>query len=269
MSYEGFIEWIENFTGLWEFFKVDTIPHFTTLHKFAGRVPRRYLDIVIMMSSIEDSTGELFTAIDSTGFSLSNASVYYTVILERYEKKRKRGRPRKRKISKYLKVTFVVDVKRQVIIVITVRRGPDNDNKDFIPSYKKLDRLDRRKLGRVVADKGYDSEVNHEFIRDVLGAETIIPARKNHSNDFLTHGRYRRLMKEGYNKDDYNQRSKVETVNSVIKRKMGDSIRARRVLYQNREIFLMVIAYNIDRQLSIIFIIIEGILGGPDIKKYI
>lgn len=268
MGYEGFMEWIENFTGLWEFFKVDTVPHFTTLHKFAGRVPRRYLDIVIMMSSIQDNTGNLFTAIDSTGFSLSNASFYYTIVLERHIKSRKRGRPRKKKIRKYLKVTFVVDIQYQFIVVLSVRRGPDNDSKDFIPSFKKLDTLDERKLERVVADKGYDSEANHKFIRDILGADTIIPPRKNRSVDFKTWGKYRKQMREGYSKSEYNQRNKVETVNSVIKRKMGDSIRARKVLYQNREIFFMAIAYNIDRHLSIIFIVIGGFLDSRLLRNF-
>ena len=154
MSYQSFIEWIENFTGLWEYFELDRVPHFTTLHKFANRIPRRYLDIVIMMSSIEDNSGTLFTAIDSTGFSLTNASFYYTCVLEQHVKKRKRGRPRKRRYRKHLKATFIVDTVNQFIVVVDVRRGPDNDNNIFIPAYTKLDRLDGRKLERVVADRG-------------------------------------------------------------------------------------------------------------------
>lgn len=260
MGYEEFMLWIENFTGLWELLELDRVPHFTTLHKFAGRVPRRYLDLVITQSSVEGFSGDLYTAIDSTGFSLSNASVYYTIVLERYAKKRKRGRPRKKKVRKYLKVTFVVDIHQQFILIVSVRRGPDNDNKDFIPSYKKLNRLDGRNLEQVLADKGYDSEANHEFIRDVLDADTIIPARRNHSKDYKTKGKYRREMKKGYCKKAYNQRNMVETVNSVVKRKMGDSIRARRVLYQNREIFFMVIAYNIDRSMSIFLFVLRGFL---------
>ena len=32
-------------------------------------------------------------------------------------------------------------------------------------------------LSIVVADKGYDSETNHEFVREELDAVSIIPAR--------------------------------------------------------------------------------------------
>ena len=269
MGYEEFMLWIENFTELWKLFKIDRIPHFTTIHKFAGRVPRRYLDLIITHSSLGNDDADLFTSIDSTGFSLSNASVYYTIVLNRHAKKRKRGRPRKKKVKKYLKVTFVVDALHQFILVVSVRRGPDNDNKDFIPSYKKLNQLDGRNLGIVVADRGYDSEMNHQYIRDVLDADTIIPARKNHSSDYKTKGKYRREMKEGYCKKTYNRRNISETVNSVVKRKMGQSIRAKKVLYQNREIIFRAIAYNIDKYVSIIFIILGGFLGSLLIEMYL
>ena len=77
MSYQRFIEWVENFDGLWRVLDVERVPHFTTLHKFAGRFPRRYLDIVITMSSKETNIRVLETGIDSTGFSLTNASYHY------------------------------------------------------------------------------------------------------------------------------------------------------------------------------------------------
>jgi len=128
----------------------------------------------------------------STGFSLTNASYHYTVVIRIREKgKRKRGRPRKlRAIKRYLKVTFVVDTDNQTILVTSIRRGPDNDNKDFIRSYKKLEQNDSVDIGLVLADKGYDSESNHIYVREILGAESIIPARKNRSKDFKTRGKY-------------------------------------------------------------------------------
>jgi len=42
-------------------------------------------------------------------------------------------------------------------------------------------------------------------------------------------------MKRNFDKEKYNQRNKVETVNSVIKRLMSDSIKSRKVRTQNRE----------------------------------
>ena len=261
MSYEEFMEWTENFPGLWDTLETDSIPHFTTIHKFAGRFPRRYLDMVVTASSIEDDIWSINTAIDSTGFSMTNASRYYTFVIDRRKKTGKRGRPRRhRAIRRHLKATFVVETNSQMVIAAAIRRGPDNDNKDFIPLYKKMSRLDKRMLDRAIADKGYDSEANHAYIRDELGADTIIPARKNRSSDYRTRGKYRREMRVGYSKELYHQRNMAETVNSVIKRKMGDGVMARRCLYQNREIFFKVIAYNIERGLKITLFVLKGFL---------
>lgn len=111
MSYIRFFECIENFTQLWKILTVSSIPHFTTLHKFVQRCPKRYLDAFIQISILIDSNGLISTGIDSTGFSLTNASYHYTVVIKVREKgKRKRGRPRKLcAIKRYLKVTFIAD----------------------------------------------------------------------------------------------------------------------------------------------------------------
>ena len=265
MSYIRFFEWIENFTQLWKVLTVSTIPHFTTVHKFTQRCPKRYLDTFIQISGLLDDNNNITTAIDSTGFSLTNASYHYTIVIRVREKgKRKRGRPRKlRPIKRYLKVTFVVDTDTQRVLVTSIRRGPDNDNKDFLRSYKKLDRNSSVDVGLVLADKGYDSESNHEYVREVLGAKSIIPARKNRSKDFKTRGKYRKEMKSSYDLKQYRQRNKVETVNSVIKRKMGDCVRSRKVLNQNREILFMVMVYNIERGLNYSLIIVIGFLESP------
>jgi DDE family transposase len=262
MSYIRFFEWIENFTGLWKVLAISTIPHFTTLQKFKHRCPKRYLDAFIQISGLLDQNSNITTAIDSTGFSLTNASYHYTIVIRFREKgKRKRGRPRKlRPIKRYLKVTFVVDTDTQKVLVTSIRRGPDNDNKDFVRSYKKIQKDGLVDIDLVLADKGYDSESNHEYVHNVLGAESIIPARKNRSKDFKTRGKYRKEMKSGYDLDMYRQRNKVETVNSVIKRKMGDCVRARKVLNQNREILFMVMVYNIERSMKISLIILVGFL---------
>ena len=69
-------------------------------------------------------------------------------------------------------------------------------------------------------------------------------------------------MKRNFNKEKYNQRNLVETVNSVIKRLMDDSVKSRKVRTQNREMVLdfilpsslslrmefKMLAYNAHRQ---------------------
>ncbi|MGB8024290.1 MAG: transposase [Nitrososphaeraceae archaeon] len=89
----------------------------------------------------------------------------------------------------------------------------------------------------VVADKGYDIEDNHTFVRESLHAFSIIPARYRHVPVWRAHGKYRRQMKRGYSKILYHQRNKDETIISVIKRLFGEQITSSRLVRtQNRVI---------------------------------
>jgi hypothetical protein len=267
MSYQIFIEWIENFDRLLIVLKIQQFPHFTTLQKFAARTPRRYLDLLIIISTKGPDLRALITGIDSTGFSLTNASHYYTTVLDRNAKPGKGGRSRKRRrVKRYLKAIFVGETRTQKILAVKIRRGPDNDSKDFIPAYKKLSLLDNRKIKRTVGDKGFDDERNHRFSREELGAFSIIPARKNRSSDYRTRRKYRREMRAGYSEKDYHQRSKMETINSVMKRIMGSTVRARLCKCQNREILFRVFAYNIKRGINCVYIV--GFLESPNADAF-
>lgn len=255
MSYQRFFEWIENFTKLWPVLGIASVPHFTTLQKFTVRCPKPYLDHFILMSGLNDNKDPRTASIDSTGFTLTNASFYYTVVIKTRQKTRS-GRPRSRRlIKKYLKVTFLVDVHFQTILAVSIRRGPDNDNKDFVRSFRQIEK-DGPSIGMVLADKGYDSEANHEYIHDMIGADTIIPARQSKYEDYKTRGKYRKMMKAGYDKTVYRKRNISETINSVLKRRMGDCVRAKNVLNQNREIIFMAMTYNTEKSLFLYMLFI-------------
>ncbi|MEM3008055.1 MAG: hypothetical protein QXY15_08375, partial [Candidatus Nitrosotenuis sp.] len=53
--------------------------------------------------------------------------------------------------------------------------------------------------------------------------------------------------KRRFDWDTYHQRSKAETIFSVIKRMLGDDILSRYILTQNREMVYRMIAYNCYR----------------------
>ena len=253
MSYQVFMDWISNFTELWTILGISRIPHFTTLHKFAGRFGRRYLDMLLIITTTVTGIRVLFTSIDSTGFQLTKASYYYTTVVDKHRKDGKIHK--KRAIKRHLKVTMITETRKLVVLAIRIRRGPDNDQKDFIPTYRKLSKLDKRPLKLVVADKGYDSEKNHQFIRETLGGLSVIPARKHKYGDIKTKGKYRRQMRKGYSLKVYHQRNMSETMNSTIKRTLGSEIRARNCKYQNREIYYRVICNNIVQAVSILIIL--------------
>jgi len=107
-------------------------------------------------------------------------------------------------------------------------------------------------LSVVTADKGYDSENNHRFVREELHAFSVIQARYEHIPIWRTHGKYRKQMKHGYSKLLYNQRNKGETIISVIKRLFGEHLMSRLTRTQNRELSFRCITYNMHRLTNLI-----------------
>ena len=79
---------------------------------------------------------------------------------------------------------------------------------DFKPIITRLAEI--LPLSVVTADNGYDSEDNHQLVRETLHAFSVIPARYEHIPIWGTHGKYRKLMKRGYSKLLYNQLNKKE-----------------------------------------------------------
>ena len=64
-----------------------------------------------------------------------------------------------------------------------------HDNIDFKPIIKLAEILP---VSVVTADKGYDSEDNHQLVRETLHALSLIPVRYEHVPIWRTHGKYRR-----------------------------------------------------------------------------
>jgi hypothetical protein len=137
-----------------------------------------------------------------------------------------------------------------------LRRGPNNDNIDFIPIARKADSF--KPLGIAIADKAFDDESNHAFLREELNTLSIIPARNESVPIWRTKGKYRKEMKRGYSKKMYHQRSKVETIFYVIKKSMGDDIRSIKTKAQNNEIRFKIIAYNAARIASLAYSLFVG-----------
>jgi len=81
----------------------------------------------------------------------------------------------KTKTKRFLKLTIGAELRKQIVTSIKLRRGPCDDNRDFKPVARKAHKIKRIKLG--IGDKAYDDEKNHEFLREELGAMSIIPAR--------------------------------------------------------------------------------------------
>ncbi len=95
---------------------------------------------------------------------------------------------------------------------------------------------------------GYKNKVER-FAHRNAGANSIIPLRYEVPLNRTT-GFYRRKLKMNFPLDVYHQRSKIETVNSVEKRKFGDRLRGRLLKTQRREMKVVDVVYNIHRYIN-------------------
>lgn len=96
-------------------------------------------------------------------------------------------------------------------------------------------------------DKGYDSEKLHSFIREEIKANSVIPVKKRKRTRII--GEYRQQLHKNFDKNVYNRRSIVETVFSVIKRKFGEIVKARKFYNQLKEIKVKMIVYNTNKNI--------------------
>jgi len=109
---------------------------------------------------------------------------------------------------------MVADVDRQIILAQQARQGPRCDT-PALPGL--VDAASRTQpIGLVLADAEFDSEANHRYIRTALGADSVIPTNPPRG---IPVGEIRYQMHGVRNL--YGPRAKIETVFSVIKRKLS------------------------------------------------
>ena len=96
-----------------------------------------------------------------------------------------------------------------------------------------------------VMDQAYDAEPIHRFVVEDLKAEALIPARK--STGTVVTGPYRSRAHDRFDPDRYHRRSAVETTFSIMKRKWGGHLTARKCRYQRKEMKLKLTVYALER----------------------
>lgn len=211
------------------------IPHHTTLVKFAKKIKSKLLSLLLPCNNANA------VGIDATGFSVENRSKHY-------EK-----RAALHSYRRYVKLSIVADLSKQIIMGQSIHKSPRHDNKDFMILMHNV------KAKAVCADKGYDSNENHRFVMQDLEAKSFIAIKDYGYNRHRNWKKdWRRVAKRQFNENGYHQRSKVETIFSCVKRKYGSSLRARDFYSQKKEVLCKLIAYNIDRTIKDIFLFMEG-----------
>lgn len=174
--------------------------------------------------------------VDASGFKPSKASSYYTKSLK------------PRRVKRHVKCTLAVGLGSQLVFGFKARRLTRHDVVDYKPVLEKASPIPGVV---VVADKGYDAESSHEYVREELVGYAVIPPRNAGVPVWGTRGLYRKEMRRGFSSSLYHQRSRSETVFSVVKRVMGVCLLSRLVRAQNRELAFRLIAYNANRMVAI------------------
>ena len=115
-------------------------------------------------------------------------------------------------------------MQKLTILRYAINKGPRNDNKDFL-----------------------------KYILFKKKAIPIIPYKKTEGVFKFRDGK---ILK--FDDNLYHQRSKIETIFSVIKRKFGSSLSSRSFIMQKKELIFRLVAYNIDRIVRNFLFLLEG-----------
>ena len=106
---------------------------------------------------------------------------------------------------------IVVDCKSHIILSHVRGQGPRPDVDQLLPLMENM-------IGQVqlLLDAGYDSEQNHEMLREYLEIESVIPAKIGRPTNNLPKGKWRRLMTTNFDDESYGQRWQVEAVMHML-----------------------------------------------------
>jgi hypothetical protein len=243
-DYRGLAEHLADHPDLTRLIDLKAVPHFTTFQKAAERLlsaaPARKLFDAVLARALREKVRKRrvpLAAVDGTGMESRHVSRYYV------KRRSKTGTgTQETTYSKYPKVVLVTDCRTHLVLAAVPGRGPASDLVLFKAALRQA--VGRARIGTLLADADFDGEWVHEHVRS-FGIRTLIPPERGRPSDKPPAGKWRRRMKRGFDKKKYGQRWQTETVNSMIKRRLGSALRARSYWSQCREIILRVITHDV------------------------
>jgi hypothetical protein len=234
-TYEELLTDLEDNVTLKAYLGFRRLPHYTTLIKFAKKLPIAILNklLVTFKKFIPEPKK---VAIDATGIGLDNASTYYCKRISVPYRKRP-----------FMKTTFVVDIERYIILLCKMRKKQRHDTKDAKPLIRKLSKYYHPEI--LYADRGYDDNKIFGQCFEQLKAYPLILQRNIDVPKHRKKGQYRKITCEVFDYGEYLQRNKIETCNDMFKKRFGSNTKSKLDKTQKTDILLRVIAFNIDRLL--------------------
>ena len=243
-DYRGIAQYLRDLPDLARAVGLSRVPHFTTLQKAAGRLLRRPRARRLLAATVRRSFRRRRrsprVAFDSSGLDCGHASRYYV------RRRARKGSPWQTvTYTRYAKLEASVDCASHLIVGVLTGRGPRPDVDRFAPLLDET--LANVRPRRVLADAGYDSEPNHRYARGRHRVLSFMPATAGRPSAKPPAGYHRRRMRQRLDKGygGYGQRWQVETVFSMLKRRLADAVAARRYGSQCRELWLLSVTHNL------------------------
>jgi hypothetical protein len=254
-DYRGIVAYLDDLPALRQTLGLNKVPHFTTLQKAAARLLEAENDRVVRdlithtlyvyHGDVEEpqkpEPAYVFhtTAADSTGFDAGRASRYFV----RRRRSKQLDIQEETTYKKFAKLGLIADCDSHLILATFRGTGPRPDVDQLYLTLEGmcLNAIPRRML----LDAGYDSEHNHEMLREYLHIDSLIPAKAGRPTDKPPRGKFRRQMFEDFEEETYGRRWQVETVIFMLKNHLGSSVAARSEPTRDHELALKAVTHNV------------------------
>jgi len=236
-TFEELLTDLEDNLTLRAYLGLNKLPHYTTLIKFAEKLPNLVLDKLFEAFKQIIPTPKR-VAIDSTGISLDNASTHYC---------KRIGLPFKKR--PFLKSSLIVDIDNFIILLCKMRKKARHDTIDAKPMIKKLSKNYHAEA--FYGDRAYDDEEIFKLVFENLKAYPLILQKRQEVPKHRRKGKYRKKTFWEFDYCEYLQRNKIETLISMFKKRFGSNIKSKTNKRQKFDMITRIIAFNIDRLIRI------------------
>jgi hypothetical protein len=221
---------------------LSSVPDFTTLYRFLQRLDDTTIDRAVgetvrrLRGVRKKGRRRARVAVDATGLAQGAVSTFFVRRMHHHGQKPLPWRH-------WLKWVVVADLDQQFLLSQMARRGPWNDCANLPAVVQAASRETR--IGLVLADAEFDSERNHTYIRQQLGAQSVIPAKRG-KKTWRIHG-VRAEMRRAFPQRCYRRRALIESVFSSVKRKLSARAPGHSLAMQARQALLLGLSFNLYR----------------------
>ncbi len=209
-------------------------PHFNVvLRTLEDEATTPILVDLVTKSALPMTAIESDFAIDSSGFSSNRFIKYFDV---------KHGTERRK--ADWVKTHIACGVRTNVVTAVAIGDGHDGN---YFPELL-AKTAEGFTIREVSADKAYTSRKNLELV-EKLGGKAYLPLKSGARPDKNGEA-WRRLFHEfSLHRDEfcrhYHKRSNVESTFSMIKRKFGDSVKAKTETAMKNEVLAKLVCHNV------------------------